>query len=124
MTRDGRERRKPCCNANDPLTFGDFEIALATHADQERAYMQSLVDGILIAFPDGIDAHSEYHKARTAAARAEKEFWDTAKKALITNGVSGLFGLVKIILILAALGLIAKVSMPAWAANLISGIAK
>ena len=63
-----------------------------------------------------------YREDKIDAAKAEKEFWDTAKKALITNGVSGIFALVKVILLLAALGLTVKFSMPETTAKIILGI--
>ena len=64
-----------------------------------------LVEG---AFPDGPEKHAAYHLAKINAAKEEAEFWKTAKAELTKNGVAALFGVVKIVLTLAALGLMYK----------------
>lgn len=109
-------------HGTDPVTNDDLNEALAIHSEQERAYVKQIVDGVLRAFPDGVETHRAYHESLIEARKAEKEFWDTAKKAVITNGVSGLFSLIRIVLVLAALGLTAKVAFPAWAAQILTGI--
>lgn len=123
MTWDGTERRKRRTNSNEPVTNDDLDEALALHSEQERQYVSGLIDNVLKAFPDGVDAHRSYHHSKIEAAKAEKEFWDTAKKAVITNGVSGLFSLLKIVLTLVALGLTAKIAFPAWVST-IMGVPK
>ena len=120
MAWDGVERRVLKHGAT-PVTNDDLDEALAVHSQQERAYVENLLEELMRAFPDGVEKHRDYHESKIQAAKAEKEFWDTAKKAVITNGISGLFGLVKIILVLAALGLTAKFTFPTWAATFITG---
>jgi len=118
MSYDGPERRKRRHGGDEPVTNDDLDDALALHSEQERKHVEALIAGVMAAFPDGVDNHRAAHESQIAAAKAEKEFWDTAKKAVITNGVSGAFTLVKTIFILAALGLTAKFAFPAWASAL------
>ena len=120
MTWDGTDRRKSHKHGADPVTLDDLDEAFAIHAVEEKKQMQDMVSALTYAFPDGIEGHRIYHEGLTKAAKSEQEFWDTAKKALITNGVNGLLSLVKIILLLAALGLTAKFALPAWASAFIT----
>jgi hypothetical protein len=92
-------------DGSKPATLNDVEELFALHELRE----QEMFDKIMSAFPNrDIEGHCNYHQSKIEAAKAEKEFWDTAKKSVITNGVNGAFSLVKIILTLAALGLLAK----------------
>ena len=119
MTWDGTDRRKSHKYGTDPVTLDDLEDALAIHSVEEKKRVQDMVSALLHAFPDGIEGHRIYHEGLMKATKSEQEFWDTAKKALITNGVNGLLSLVKVILLLAALGLTAKFALPAWASAFI-----
>lgn len=114
MTWNGTERRKRRHGGDEPVTNDDLDDALAVHSAQEREHVEGVIAGIMAAFPDGVANHRAAHESQIAAAKAEKEFWDTAKKAVITNGVSGLFALLKIVIMLAFLGLTAKFAFPAW----------
>lgn len=121
MVWDGVERRKRN-HGTDVVTNDDLDEALALHSQEERKHVAEAIAEVMRAFPDGVDTHRGYHQSKIEAAKAEKEFWDTAKKAVITNGISGVFTLIKIILLLAALGLTAKFTFPAWASSVITGI--
>jgi hypothetical protein len=122
MSWDQVEKRKYAKNRTDPVTIEDLANAFSEHEQEEMKHMKELADSILVAFPGGIEEHREYHKAKMESAKAEKEFWDTAKKALITNSVSGALTLLKVILLLAALGLTAKFALPAWASSFITQV--
>lgn len=88
-----------------PVTLEEVEKLFAEH-EQRESEMHRV---FLSAFPNGdLSGHCDYHQSKIEAAKAEKEFWDTAKKAVITNGVTGAFSLLKIVLMLAVLGLFAK----------------
>lgn len=94
------ERRR-----SKPVTLEEVQQLFAEHELRENEMYKIF----LSAFPDGdTEGHCAYHQSKIEAAKAEKEFWDTAKKAVITNGVNGAFSLLKIVLMLAALGLVAK----------------
>lgn len=122
MTWDGPDRRKNHKHGSDPVTLDDLDEAFAIHALEEKTQMQDMMATVLRAFPEGVDGHRVYHEGLMKASKSEQEFWDTAKKALITNGVSGLLSLLKIILLLAALGLTAKFALPAWASQFITQV--
>lgn len=98
----------------DPVTSDDLDEALAIHSEEERKYVNSLVDTVMSAFPDGVKSHCDYHKSKIEAAKAEKEFWDTAKKEVIKRGVGGFLSLLGILFVLAMLGASAKygISIP------------
>lgn len=88
-----------------PVTYEEVVALFAEHEALEK----EMHDMLLTAFPNGdLSGHCDYHQSKIEAAKAEKEFWDTAKKAVITNGVTGAFSLLKILLMLAFLGLFAK----------------
>ena len=88
-----------------PVTLEEVEKLFAEHERRESEMHKVFIS----AFPAGdTEGHCAYHQSKIEAAKAEKEFWDTAKKAVITNGVNGAFSLLKIVLMLAALGLVAK----------------
>lgn len=120
MTWDGIERRAKK-HGSDPVTNDDLDEALAVHSIEERKHVTNLIDEVLRAFPDGVETHRAYHESIIEARKAEKEFWDTAKKAIITNGISGMFSVIKVVLVLAALGLASNVTLPAWATSLLTG---
>ena len=117
----GPEHRKKRHGGDDPVTNNDLDEALTEHSEEERKYVASLIQEVLRAFPDGVETHRAYHESLIEARKAEKEFWDTAKKSVISNGIAGLFGLLKVIMLLAALGLTVKFSMPDAAAKIILG---
>jgi hypothetical protein len=57
--------------------------------------------------PDFFGHYSD-HYTRMQAAKAEKQFWDTAKQESVKNGVSTLITIIKVALVLAVLGLAYK----------------
>lgn len=71
------------------------------------------------AFPDGPEKHAAYHQAKINAAKEEAEFWKSAKLELTKNGVAALFGVLKIILTLAALGMMYKLGLGTVAEQII-----
>jgi hypothetical protein len=75
-----------------------------------------LVEG---AFPDGPEKHAAYHLAKINAAKEEAEFWKTAKAEITKNGVAAVFGVLKIIVTVAALALMYKLGLGAIAGQVI-----
>lgn len=77
---------------------------------RERAWITDLIDKLKNeAFPDGnLTGHHDYHEGRRRAAKAEEEFWRTAKSEALKHGISGLFAVGKWVLILSLLGLAYK----------------
>lgn len=97
----------------DPITLDDLDEALEMHAQKERAYMKSMIDSVLVAFPSGdLAGHHDYHNRKILASQAEEEFWKAAKLTLIQAGVNGFVRLVWIVILLIALGLTVRFSMP------------
>lgn len=94
---------------NDPVTNDDLDEALAIHADQDRAFVMGILDK---AFPDGAEAHGEYHRKVNAAAKAEEEFWRAAKMKLLEHGLNGVFWVFVIVAGLALAGLATKLGIP------------
>ena len=95
---DGIDRRQLRRRVGtDPVTNDDLDEALAIHGEVEKADYTALFNKVMEAFPDGVENHCDYHKSKIEAAKAEKEFWDTAKKEIIKKGIGGLFHLVWII---------------------------
>lgn len=70
------------------------------------------IDEILHAFPDGIHNHREAHVAWIESKRAEKEFYTTLKKEIMTKGIAGVFSLLIIVLGLAVTGVLSKLGLP------------
>ncbi len=113
------ERRR--ANGDQPVTNDDLDEALAIHSAEERAYTKQMIDEIMRAFPSGTENHRSYHLERDKAAKAEEEFWHTAKEQLIKAGVNGAITLFKTILILIALGLTVKFTLPDAVAKFLLG---
>jgi predicted ATPase len=82
---------------------------MVEHEATEDASRQTILDKILDAFP-GKDTtgHREYHQGKIDAAIAEKEYWEAAKKTLVSEGVKGVLSVLKILLYLALAGLAIK----------------
>lgn len=100
-------------SGTDPITLDDLDEALEMHAQKERAYMKTMIDSVLVAFPGGdLGGHHDYHNRKILASQAEEEFWKAAKLTLIQAGVNGFVRLVWIVLLLIALGLTVRFSMP------------
>jgi hypothetical protein len=76
--------------------------------------IREFVDKINTAFVKNDDGEHDYyghhydHKARIQAARAEKEFWETAKREALKGGMQWFFHGLKVLLILALAGLAVK----------------
>lgn len=73
------------------------------------------VDAIEKAFPDSMEKHYDYHKAKIDAAREEAEFWKFAKLKLSEVGISAIGGVFKVVLTIALVGLLYKVGLGAIA---------
>lgn len=69
------------------------------------------IEEIKSAFPDGPLKHREAHEAWMEAKRAEKEFYDNMKKAIMEKGITGFFTLIIIIIGLALTGLLTKLGL-------------
>ena len=96
----------------------DIKQMIKDHEDRERLWINKLINDLKSeAFPSGdLTGHCDYHESKIRAARAEEEFWHTAKSEAIKHGVSGLFVVVKLTATLALLGLAWKLGFgPAMA---------
>lgn len=113
------ERRR--ANGDQPVTNDDLDEALAIHSQEERAYVKTLIDEVMFAFPDGAENHRHYHESKIKAARAEEEFWRTAKEQIIKAGVNGVIGIIRVVLLLALLGLTVKFTLPEAFSKMVLG---
>ena len=91
-------------NGAKPATLDDVDELFALHELRE----QEMFDKLLAAFPDGPEKHREYHQKLINAAKAEEEFWQTAKVELLKRGISGVLYILGIVAGLVLLGLSAK----------------
>lgn len=90
----------------------------AEHEVKEQIWISQLQNTFADAFPNGdLDGHRNYHQNRINAAKAEEEFWKTAKTEVVKHGVSAVFTVVKGISILAILGLAYKFGLGPAAAK-------
>lgn len=87
-----------------PATLDDVEELFATHEQREK----EMFDKLLAAFPDGPEKHREYHQKLINAAKAEEEFWQTAKVELLKRGITGVLYVIGVACGLILLGLSAK----------------
>lgn len=103
-------------SGDSPVTKDDLESALHAHSEEERAYYQHILGEVMKAFPEGIEGHRLYHMQKAEAAKAEKEFWQTARTEILRKGISGLLHLIGVIVLLSAIGLSAKlgIALPFW----------
>jgi len=126
MNWDGVDRRRhqPRRHDGDAVVTNDtLDEALALHSEEERKYVDGVRTSILKAFPNAdIEGHHNYHDAKVKAAKAEEEFWKTAKQELIKAGVAGMIKIIWLVLCLAALGLTVKFSMPDFFAKAMLGV--
>lgn len=126
MTWNGDERRQHQHRRHDGdalVTNDALDEALALHAEDERKYIDGVKVSILKAFPNAdVEGHHDYHDAKIKAAKAEEEFWKTAKQELIKAGVAGMIKIIWLVLCLAALGLTVKFSMPDFFAKAMLGV--
>lgn len=78
---------------------------LAAHEKREQDFIESILD----AFPGrDVKGHHDYHDSKIKAAKAEEEFWHTAKTVVIQQGIAGLFAVLKWVAVLTFLGLAFK----------------
>jgi hypothetical protein len=91
-------------DGSNPATLDDVEELFALHEQRE----QKMFDRLMAAFPDGPEKHAEYHQKLINAAKAEEEFWQTAKVEIIKRGVGGLLWVLSVVFGLILLGLSAK----------------
>lgn len=88
------------------------------HEGRERKWADEIRADLLKAFPgEDIKGHCEYHELKLRAARAEEEFWHTAKSEALKYGISGLFSVGRWIMILAIVGLAYKLGLGPAAAK-------
>ncbi len=95
---------EPKKTTGKPATLDDVEELFAIHEQREK----EMFDKLLAAFPDGPEKHREYHQKLINAAKAEEEFWQTAKVELLKRGISGALYILGIVGGLVLLGLSAK----------------
>ena len=103
----GPERRKYSKTLEELEQY--VEDRFSEHEVKEQIWIAQLRDSFMSAFPDG-DAHGhcEAHSSMIKAKRAEEEFWRTAKAEAIKHSVGGIFYVVKMLTILAIIGLAYK----------------
>lgn len=91
----------------------DIKAMIKEHEECEKLWINQIIDDLKTeAFPSGdLTGHCGYHESKIRAARAEEEFWHTAKAEAIKHGITGLFSVGKWILILAMVGLAYKVGL-------------
>lgn len=107
-----------------PLTLGTFKTLMSAHEAKEVADKRQMVDEFMSAFPNGDPLpHREYHQAKINAANAEKEaevsrkrMYDAAVSKIMEKGIEGVFGVAKILIVVAIVSLALKfgISIPAW----------
>lgn len=106
----GIERRK-YAKTTEQLEV-DIRNMLKEHEEKQLKVIEGLRNDLLGAFPDGdVEGHCTYHMNKIQAAKAEEEFWKTAKQEAIKNGVSGMFAVLKIVFGLALVGLAYKLGI-------------
>lgn len=104
------ERRLSSDNA--PLTRGDFKILLAEFERSEAQRRLELAEKFMSAFPGGDPVgHRQFHDAKIESAQAEKRFWEIAQGKALEKGIEGIFGALKIIVLLALTGLAFKLGL-------------
>lgn len=82
---------------------------IAEHEVTERGMWDDLIHR---AFPnDDPESHCSYHQDLIDAAAEQKKFWIAAQTKLLEKGIDGLFGVLKIVLVLALAGLAVKVGI-------------
>lgn len=78
---------------------------LVAHEQREQDFIESILD----AFPGrDVKGHHDYHASKIKAAQAEEEFWKVAKMEFTKVGVSAIAGVVKVVLVLAVVGVAYK----------------
>ena len=90
------------------------EIKAYIHSEfvEHEAKEKEWVDRLMRAFPEqDLEAHRAYHEQRIKAARAEEEFWKTAKTELLRNGITALMAVIKWAIVLSAVGLAYKLGL-------------
>lgn len=94
---------------NDPVTKGDLKRAFAEHEAVEKTCSDAQLATFMAAFPDGDPIpHRAYHEAKIKAAQAEERFWSMAQEKVVEKGIEGIFGALKIVVILALTGVAMK----------------
>ncbi len=83
----------------------DIKQMFVDHEDRERGWLKEFKEEFMAAFPgEDLKKHHDYHEARDSAAKAEEEFWKAAKSEALKHGISGLFTVLKFVLIMFVLG--------------------
>lgn len=107
---------------NRSITLQDvrsvIHTALLEHEIRERANVDKMIQALKEDLvPDGeAFQHREYHAKKINAAKAEEDFWVSAKKKVVENGITGLFGILKVLVYLGFISLAFKVgiTLPGW----------
>ena len=104
---DGPERRR-YSKTVEQLEAG-IEEMFRQHEGREKEWFERFRAECDAAYPNGDRrGHCEAHEAMILAKHAEEEFWHTAKAEALKHGVAGMFAVVKVVFILAIVGLAAK----------------
>lgn len=94
---------------DSPITKSDLKRAFEEHEAVEKANSEEQLMRFMSGFPNGDPLpHREYHEAKIRAAQAEERFWAIAQQKVIEKGIEGIFGALKIVVILALTGLAMK----------------
>jgi hypothetical protein len=79
--------------------------ALAEHEAREREILAQ-------AFPDGdMLAHRDYHQGLIDSSNEQKRFWEDARRILLSKGIDGMLSVIKIVFLLAMIGVAAKLGL-------------
>lgn len=96
----------------EPLTRRDFELFMAGHEQNEADQKKAMLDKFMSAFPGGDPVpHCNYHQSKIDAAKAEQRFWELAQAKIVEKGIEGIFGAIKIVVILAITGAAYKLGL-------------
>lgn len=95
-----------------PLTRGDFKILMTEHEAKEEKNQEERLAKFMSAFPGGDPVkHCQFHQAKIDAAVAEKRFWEIAQGKVVEKGIEGIFGVLKIVVLLTLTGAAVKLGL-------------
>lgn len=95
-----------------PLTRGDFKGLMVDHEKNDQVRQEEQLAKYMSAFPGGDPVkHCEYHQHKIDAAKAEQRFWELAQGKVVEKGIEGIFGALKIVVMLALAGLAMKLGL-------------
>lgn len=107
---------------NRNITLQDVKnvihTALLEHEIREKDNVVTMIQALKEELvPEGETfQHREYHAKKINAAKAEEDFWVSAKKKVVENGITGLFGILKVLVYLGFISLAFKIgiTLPGW----------